>query len=89
MTKLEQKISKANGMIDAAHDLVTAYVRQVLVKNGIPSNVAEKYSVNSCTGGEWVLDNETGDLAMHDCQLYSEEYIVKTVRDIENGDIEL
>ena len=28
MTKLEQKISKANGMIDAAHDLVTDYVRK-------------------------------------------------------------
>lgn len=83
MKNLKTVLSDATEQINKAHDNVTLYVRKVLKNAGIPKDMADKYSATYCAGGEWILDDDN-ELAAQDIHLLSDDYIVETVREIEN-----
>ena len=83
MKNLKTVLSDATEQIKSAHENVTAHVRKVLKNAGIPKDTADKYFANYCSGGEWILD-DGNELAAQDIQLWSDDYIVEIVREIEN-----
>lgn len=86
MNKLDKVLVEATEMINYAHDDVTKHIRKVLVKNGIPKYIANKYSAIYCGGGEWILADEF-ELSLEDIHLLSDEYIIQAVK--ENEGIEI
>ena len=58
MNKLDKVLVEATEMINDAHDDVTKHIRKVLVKNGIPEYIANKYSAIYCgvVNGYWQMN---------------------------------
>lgn len=84
MNYLNYVISRANKRISEAEDSVTAALRRVLTKGGLPEDVVNKYCAVQASGGEWLLDNEERELAQFGIQVGNDECdIVKTIKSIE------
>lgn len=81
MEKLKRVQDNATEQINEAHDKVTKCVREVLIKGGIPEEIANHYSALYCGGGEWILDDDN-HLADEDVHLLSEQYIVDYVKEL-------
>ena len=81
---INEVITEADSVIQAQVDKVTAHVRKVLIAGGIPAEIAYKYSAEENHGGEWLLNDDEGELASHDYQLLSNDYIVSLVKELED-----
>ena len=81
---INQVIEAADCVISAQVDKVTAHVRKVLIAGGIPAEIAYKYSAEENHGGEWLLNDDEGELATHDYHLLDNEYIVDLVKELED-----
>ena len=81
---INQVIEDADSVISAQVDKVTAHVRKVLIAGGIPADIAYKYSAEENHGGEWLLNDDEGELASHDYHLLNNEYIVELVKELED-----
>lgn len=81
---INQVIEDADSVISAQVDKVTAHVRKVLIAGGIPADIAYKYSAEENHGGEWLLNDDEGELASHDYHLLDNEYIVELVKELED-----
>lgn len=81
---INQVIEDADSVISAQVDKVTAHVRKVLIAGGIPADIAYKYSAEENHGGEWLLNDDEGELATHDYHLLDNEYIVELVKELED-----
>ena len=81
---INQVIEDADSVISAQVDKVTAHVRKVLIAGGIPADIAYKYSAEENHGGEWLLNDDEGELATHDYHLLNNEYIVELVKELED-----
>ena len=66
-------------------DYVTRQLRRILRQNGIPREIAEKYSAMPVHGGEWLLD-DGDELLSEDIHLLNNDYIVATVKELEGLD---
>lgn len=80
---INQVIEDADSVISAQVDKVTAHVRKVLIAGGIPADIAYKYSAEENHGGEWLLNDDEGELASHDYHLMNNDYIVSLVKELE------
>lgn len=83
---INQVIEEADCVISGQIDKVTNHVRKVLIAGGVPADIAYKYSAEQNHGGEWLLNDDDGELASHDYHLMDNEYIVSLVKELENLD---
>lgn len=86
MRSLSEIMIAADTKVADAHDMVTKAIRRALVRAGFPREVAEKYSANHASGGEWILEDDIGELATFDILFRDEESLVNAVRSVENGE---
>jgi hypothetical protein len=84
MNYLNYVISRANKKISEAEDSVTAALRRILTKGGLPEDVVNKYCAVQASGGEWLLDNDERELAQFGIQVGNDD-IVKTIKSIEEN----
>lgn len=84
LRSINDVIVEADSAIGRAIDRVTTHVRKVLVAGGIPQEIADKYSAEQNHGGEWLLNDDIGELASNDYHLRDNEYIVSLVKQLEN-----
>ena len=84
MQSINTVISEGTRRIDSAIDYVTDRMRSILVSGGIPLDTALRYSAVYTHGGEWILNDESGELASHDIHLLDNDYLIETVRELEN-----
>lgn len=85
MININDVINNADARISEVTDYVTRQLRRILRQNGIPREVAERYSAMPIHGGEWILD-DGDELLSEDIQLLNNDYIVETVKELEGLD---
>lgn len=85
MININDVIDNADVRISEVIDYVTRQLRRILRQNGIPREVAEKYSAMPVHGGEWLLD-DGDELLSEDIHLLNNDYIVETVKELEGLD---
>ena len=85
MININDVIENADSRIAEVTDYVTRQLRRILRQNGIPREIAEKYSAMPVHGGEWLLD-DGDELLSEDIHLLNNDYIVETVRELEGLD---
>lgn len=83
MRDINEVMSKAEAIMDLQVNLVTEHLRKVLIHRGIPEDIAQKYCVEYVHGGEWVLNDDEGELCREDIHLLNNEYITSVIKDIE------
>ena len=85
MININDVIENADTRMAEVTDYVTRQLRRILRQNGIPREIAEKYSAMPVHGGEWLLD-DGDELLSEDIHLLNNDYIVETVRELEGLD---
>ena len=85
MININDVIENADSRIAEATGYVTRQLRRILRQNGIPREIAERYSATPIHGGEWILD-DGDELPSEDIHLLNNDYIVETVKELEGLD---
>ena len=80
---INQVMTNADAEIAAQINKVTKHLRKILVAGGVPADIANKYSAETVTGGEWILNDEDNELSLHDYQIKNNEYVVMLVKKLE------
>ena len=85
MININDVIENADTRMAEVTAYVTRQLRRILRQNGIPAEIANRYSAMPVHGGEWLLD-DGDELLSEDIHLLNNDYIVETVKELEDLD---